>query len=276
MRNLAKWFWTKTEFLRWYTGWNLLDWLLFTASGRATAMSVVSATGVAVTHFVGQAWRHDITIVFAVSLIVLVPSVISTLRSKRQPVPTQEADPIQREIADYFAGKTLYVRGEPQTVLTTTTSRVGYVSGFGDERNANTLDFGITLSVTPLRGQLASSEHWSRLDAIRRARLGQALMGLPRTQERMWDVMIDALPQSDCRDLGIDLRDAINNVGLQAVTVQEALHPNLGPGIVVEGHRSDPACRQLCDGLNSIGLTHRFIETARPDRLIIRIGRRTS
>jgi hypothetical protein len=270
MREWLKTVFGEEEFNRWFVKWTVADWVR-----AAIGSAVVSLVGLISSHFTQLApvWKGGFGGALVSSLLIAGTAVFLASRSKRKPVPSAEVGKFNQLLESYMKGENILfdLGGEPQLVTSTTTTSSGYVH-FGPRKDANTIDFHVSVNVAPLSHD-SSNEHWSRLDSLKRSQFTQALLPAAKSQGRSFDVMIANLPQSDCRDLGIDLRDAIHNAGLGAMGIQEMISPTFPPGITVEANKSDPLLPKLLEAFRQIGLVPRF-QHQDTNALIVRIGRR--
>jgi hypothetical protein len=116
-------------------------------------------------------------------------------------------------------------------------------------------------------------ESWARLDAIKRGQIANVLRVLKHSEVRMFDVFIQSLPHSDCRDLAVDLRDAIQEAGLIAALIDDVSRRNIDPGIWIEGNRTDPIFQKLIEALAQAHI-HCQVRNVDGYMLNLRIGRR--
>lgn len=86
--------------------------------------------------------------------------------------------------------------------------------------------------------------------------------------------MISSADQSDCRDLALDLRDAIKDAGLRAELVS-TLGEQIDPGILVKGTPSDQIFQSLLTALSDAGFVYRVTNLDGARLLAISIGRKT-
>jgi hypothetical protein len=116
-------------------------------------------------------------------------------------------------------------------------------------------------------------ESWARLDAIKRGQIANVLRVLKRSEVRMFDVFIQSLPHSDCRDLAVDLSDAIQEAGLTAALIDDVSRRNIDPGIWIEGNRTDPIFQKLIEAFAQADIRCQ-LRNVDGYMLNLRIGRR--
>lgn len=117
-------------------------------------------------------------------------------------------------------------------------------------------------------------ESWPRLDAIRRRQIANTLRVLTRSENRLYDVSIQSLFQSDCHDLAVDLRDAIQEAGLRTLLIDNVMRRASDSGIRIEGNRTDPIFQKLIKALDQVGLPCK-VKNEDGYHLALRIGRRS-
>jgi hypothetical protein len=259
------------SFFRWNAWQPIWDWFWQTRLGKA----VITGVGGLILGVIGKLYSPPVFyiglgVVFAVS-IVFGADILSAIRSRMRPVTRDEAKSIAAQIEDFLRGKEIVIGGQSNSVLATTTTPTIISSGYVRCDAPHKLAVQVEINLGAL--QTANSEHWARLDFTKRSIFTQALLSAPKSQDRSFDVMIANLPQSDCRDLGIDLRDAIHEAGLAVMGIQEMISPAFPAGITIEANKNDPLLPKLLEAFRQIELNAHF-QHRETNVLIVRIGRR--